>query len=397
MIGYRLAVSLLLLGLCAIAGAAGAEQDGGVPGSSPVPPGAPLPKPAVPRPSLPKPAIPKPPLSRPGSAATAGPLPAVPGPKPPLAKPGAGPAPTQVAALPPEQLIYAAQGLALSGRESPGEAFIVFMTTEAEEVFEPVIEKVGAGWRYLFSSAVPSVCYLSQGEALVLHYSPWADVGLVTVWRQADDGPEIHDAELLPGDFLRDGPQGTFDLVPYWLREGARLPSLAIADAVDAARVAFADLCMVAPPGAFRGLDGLLDTEILGAAHLASTLMLGQAGPIGLRAYLQEPELAPISSAALPLLEALAAGEVPEALGSAEIVPASLPEELAEHEGQVPSFLAAVVDGELGFLFLRLPQDSAHFLSLAFALEAGEARLTQAHRLSYAAVVLERLAAEEGP
>ncbi len=71
------------------------------------------------------------------------------------------------------------------------------MTPLAEETFSPVTESIGQGWRYLFASAVPFVCSLSEAQALVLHYSPWSDVGLVTLWRQADDGPEIHDAEII--------------------------------------------------------------------------------------------------------------------------------------------------------------------------------------------------------
>ncbi|HSM51269.1 MAG TPA: hypothetical protein VLA75_07710, partial [Thermoanaerobaculia bacterium] len=87
-----------------------------------------------------------------------------------------------------------------------------------------------AGWSFFFGTSVWTATGLESAAPRVAFYHPWSDVWLLTEWSVRGEEPRLARAEILLGDWLREG--ATFELVPAWQRAGAFAPAaLALATA----------------------------------------------------------------------------------------------------------------------------------------------------------------------
>lgn len=101
-------------------------------------------------------------------------------------------------------------------------ALVMFATEDAIAKFREFNKHIWVetspkmGWSYFMSSSVHAVGGAGRQQPLVAFYNPWSDVFLITEWQIDQAVPRLVDAEMLMGDWLREGNQ--LSPVPHWLR-----------------------------------------------------------------------------------------------------------------------------------------------------------------------------------
>lgn len=130
-------------------------------------------------------------------------------------------------------------------------AFFMFAADEAIQKFINFNEAIWietppqVGWSFFMSVAVHAVGGVKGEHPLVAFYNPWSDVFLITVWRMDEDVPNMIDAEMLTGDWLR-AEDPKISLVPSWLRTNMFKP-LALGNSVAEAIRSFERVFPVEP------------------------------------------------------------------------------------------------------------------------------------------------------
>jgi len=71
------------------------------------------------------------------------------------------------------------------------------------------------GWAFFFRNSLVTGAPEQGGRKPVLFYNPWADIGLVTVWK----GQEVVDLEMVPGKVLRQGGGAPYGGALAWTRQ----------------------------------------------------------------------------------------------------------------------------------------------------------------------------------
>ena len=93
------------------------------------------------------------------------------------------------------------------------------------------------GWSFFINVAVFDIVATESPLPLVAFYNGFSDVYLVTAWRIDQDPPQMVDAEVFPGDWIRQRGKPPFDINPFWLRQKTFLPAAlgkAVAESVKA-------------------------------------------------------------------------------------------------------------------------------------------------------------------
>ena len=76
------------------------------------------------------------------------------------------------------------------------------------------------GWAFFFRTSLVTGAPEQGGRKPVLFYNPWADIGLVTVWK----GQEVVDLEMVPGKVLRQGGCPPYGGGLAWARQDSYGP-----------------------------------------------------------------------------------------------------------------------------------------------------------------------------
>ena len=103
------------------------------------------------------------------------------------------------------------------------QALLMFATDEAAKKFKTLSENVWVqttpqiGWSFFISTSVHAVGGANGKKPVVGFYNPWTDLFLITVWSTDKDIPQIIDADMLLGDWLRKDDK-TVNATPLWLR-----------------------------------------------------------------------------------------------------------------------------------------------------------------------------------
>ena len=138
-----------------------------------------------------------------------------------------------------KKLLTAAHHFGEASRIDYQLAIASFAMEGATRKFKALDEKIwidtapGVGWSYFFSVSVHAVGGIKGKRPLVAFYNPWSDIFLVTAWDTAGVLPKIVDAEMLMGDWFREG--SALSPVPHWLRTETFKPAalgMSVADAV---------------------------------------------------------------------------------------------------------------------------------------------------------------------
>lgn len=105
-------------------------------------------------------------------------------------------------------------------------------------------ENEGVVWKWFFGTSVANITALDPATQLVGFYNPWSDLLLVTQWEKLDNkNPQITDAEILMGDFVRAPDlEGPPDVRPHWLRNERLPPPLSILFSTGQATRSFLEL-----------------------------------------------------------------------------------------------------------------------------------------------------------
>ncbi|MCL4839051.1 MAG: hypothetical protein KJ058_13915 [Thermoanaerobaculia bacterium] len=134
------------------------------------------------------------------------------------------------------RVLRAAAELRAQALDDLGPALERFATPEARaalrgwegELWSTVPPRTG--WSFFFGTSVWTAAGLESAAPRVGFYHPWSDVWLLTEWSVRGEEPRLARAEILMGDWLREG--ATFELAPAWLRAGELAPAaLALATA----------------------------------------------------------------------------------------------------------------------------------------------------------------------
>ena len=103
------------------------------------------------------------------------------------------------------------------------QALLIFASDEASKKFKALSENAWVqttphvGWSFFISTSVHAVGGANGKKPVVGFYNPWTDLFLITVWNTDKDIPQMIDADLLLGDWLRkDG--NPVSATPLWLR-----------------------------------------------------------------------------------------------------------------------------------------------------------------------------------
>ena len=175
-------------------------------------------------------------------------------------------------------------------------------------------------WMHFLGAAV-QVMGGRQGDfGLVGYYNPYCDAFLITAWDQRSDIPQIVDAEMLMGDWVRND-NDILDPTPLWLREEIHRP-LALGLSVAESLISFERMLDGATPNDWRMKLPILQSEealqYLNYPGLA--LMLNQHLS-GIDALLdadaEDPALAACRQLAGRVLAEAAAGRIATSLSTA--------------------------------------------------------------------------------
>lgn len=156
-------------------------------------------------------------------------------------------------------------------RGDPELAVDLMMSAEASIRFEAGGAMVPVALRYFSHGVIPFTQPLDGDVALIGFYHPWSDVILLSEWRLSD--PQrwmIVDCELVPADFIREGGEPPYDLLPLWRRPGlSKLPPVAVIKATDQVAASFDSVFRDARPGVWR--------DEIHALHTPEMLAVGSA------------------------------------------------------------------------------------------------------------------------
>lgn len=123
------------------------------------------------------------------------------------------------------------------------QALLMFATDDAVKKFKTLTENVWiqttpqTGWSFFISTSVHAVGGANGKKPVVAFYNPWSDVFLITVWSTDRDIPQIIDADMLMGDWLRKNDKAV-NPAPSWLRTDLFKPA-ALGNSVAESMVSF--------------------------------------------------------------------------------------------------------------------------------------------------------------
>ena len=267
-------------------------------------------------------------------------------------------------------------------RGDPELAVDLMMSAEASIRFEAGGAMVPVALRYFSHGIIPFTQPLDGDVALIGFYHPWSDVILLSEWRLSD--PQrwmIVDCELVPADFIREGGEPPYDLLPRWRRPGlSKLPPEAVIKATDEAAASFDAVFRDARPGVWRDeIHALHTPEMLAVGSalavrrlrdvIATLTLLKQRGrPTHLGRSLQEL-----------LTQALDSGlETMDSKTGISSGVKALPRKTWEHAQLLA--VAPLADG--AFVFLTAPGTRSCFISGCFQDGKEGARLLRMDLLS---------------
>ncbi|MHC4872457.1 MAG: hypothetical protein ACYTFY_11490 [Planctomycetota bacterium] len=81
-----------------------------------------------------------------------------------------------------------------------------------------IAEALDGGWDFFVNTSVLGITYAGSYDAVVMHYNPYADCAMLTIWNLSSKGVAIKDAELVLGECIRGSQKAELELIPYWRR-----------------------------------------------------------------------------------------------------------------------------------------------------------------------------------
>jgi hypothetical protein len=134
------------------------------------------------------------------------------------------------------------------------------------------------GWSFFMNISVFDILATESPLPLVAFYNGFSDVYLVTAWRIDQDPPQMVDAEMFPGDWIRQRGKPPFDVNALWLRQKIFLPA-ALGKAVAESIKALEDIFSGWTGSDWRGqIGGEQDENVrLEETYPAASIMLMRA------------------------------------------------------------------------------------------------------------------------
>lgn len=121
------------------------------------------------------------------------------------------------------KLLTAVNGFKETSFRDFQQAIFLFASDEAAKKFKTLTENIWVqtnpqiGWSFFISTSVHAVGGAEGRTAIVAFYHPWSDVFLITAWNTDKDVPQIIDADMLLGDWIRLTDKAV-NANPHWLR-----------------------------------------------------------------------------------------------------------------------------------------------------------------------------------
>jgi len=215
-------------------------------------------------------------------------------------------------------------------------------------------------WMHFLGAAV-QVMGGRQGDfGLVGYYNPYCDAFLITAWDQRSGLPQIVDAEMLMGDWVRND-NDILDPTPLWLREVIHRP-LALGLSVAESLISFERVFDGATPSDWRTkLPILRNEEVLHNFNYPGLALMLNQHLIGINALLdadaKDPALVACRQLAARVFEEAAGGRIATSLSTATD---TLPDTTTTLLGTPPDWfkelkVAAVRTGTDGVLLFFSP------------------------------------------
>ncbi|PKK88608.1 MAG: hypothetical protein CVV64_18115 [Candidatus Wallbacteria bacterium HGW-Wallbacteria-1] len=295
------------------------------------------------------------------------------------------PTSTATLALKPEMLMGEISEFLSLLRANPEQASDIYITPEGKPGFMDISTLCGPAMKFLATGEVPMISWLGPSEAMVGLYHPWADLMLLTEWRASNFGAAIHSLELVTGDFLRNGGEPPYQIMPLWRQPGQGLPPEALRKTVSETGAAFRSIFRDALPGgkwrmelpAFRNATLLTANASLGALSLSRILK-------SFHALASEPDKKALAKELGKTMKMLGQGGIREILqktgkGSAGSTSSAgsaryLQKTSASYWSQA-QIMDLVTAREGALVFLNSPGSPWVFISLLFDLHDGRAKL----------------------
>lgn len=241
------------------------------------------------------------------------------------------------------------------------------------------------GWAQLLESSVVCAGEASGDRVPIAFYHPWSDVFLVLVWQLDGADPRIVDAEVLIGDFVRQGDAAGWRAVRSWTERRVYAPyavGLATAESVAAFEAAFA-----ARRGALDlrvRLPKLKDPAFTEALHVAAGKQLIDTSA----------ELAPLLTAEdgvlrgklATLMRGVGRGDSAAVVAEAKETPVAAAPAIASmrlDDWRRMQPVALVAHGEASLLMLSDTGGPDHFLTLKLVRYGAEVRLARVDLMSF--------------
>jgi hypothetical protein len=177
------------------------------------------------------------------------------------------------------------------------------------------------GWSYFVNVSIVTLAGAESERPLVAFYNPWCDVFLITAWQMQGEVPQIADAELIMGDWVRTPGQFPSQPVPQWLRGTFYKPAalgLSAAESIAAFRSVFAH----SDGGSWRRqLPGIDDEATRVEFNYAGVALLLADGIDRVDVFRQaspdeDPRLATLRQETRKTLALAASGKIKDALSS---------------------------------------------------------------------------------
>ena len=230
------------------------------------------------------------------------------------------------------------------------------------------------GWSYFFNVSIMAPVEQVDGSILLAFYNPWADVFLITQWKEDGGKPWLVDTEAVSGNLVRFEQVAADRLAPGWVRMDVFKPA-AVGMNMTASIKSFEKLFSHTQSLGWRSLlPALDDVDALNEKIYPETAFLLTQSLVAINLFRvnqkgEDPRLPEVRSQTLRLVQSANEGKLSKIL---EATPKTLPETRQLLCGmpavgfQNFEVASLIMDNKSCVVFLTATDNPAYYVSLVF-------------------------------